>query len=159
MKLYWFQLFFFLLVLAAVIVSFVFYSIGIREFPQVPDFIFQQWFIIGSLVIYTLGFAIVIYTYGPKLINFGFIVTSLVLLISVVFLYINMYYNLNYNPKLYSSIQFFSFNIVINSIILMVNIIFNSKSYILGVICIIPLLLAGLYYLYIASIISKSSKN
>jgi hypothetical protein len=147
---------FYILTLSVYILCLVFYELGIRNYnsnPNVPSYIFEPWFVYFMITLSLIGYIIVIY--NLKNINIGFIITSLVLLVSLVFTIVRTYYTLKPFVKNYTSIQIWSFNIFLNTIILMFYVLQNSENFILCLIALVPLFTLSILYSHIGGIIAK----
>jgi hypothetical protein len=147
---------FYVLTLAVYILCLVFYENGIRSYysnSDVPDYIFEPWFVYFMVTLSLVGYFIVIY--NLKVINIGFIITSLVLLVSLVFTIVRTYYTLKPYVKDYTSIQIWSFNVFLNTIILMLYVVQNAENFILCLICLIPLFTLSILYSRVGGIIAK----
>jgi hypothetical protein len=147
---------FYILTLVVYICCLVFYEIGIRSYnsnSDVPSYIFEPWFVYFMVTLSLVGYVIVII--NLKIINIGFIITSLVLLVSLVFTIVRTYYTLKPFVKDYTSIQIWSFNVFLNTIILMFYVLQNAENFILCLICLIPLFTLSILYSRVGSIIAK----
>ena len=146
---------FYILTLAVYILCLVFYEIGIKSYTsnsKVPSYIFEPAFVYFMITLSLIGYVIVIV--NLKTINLGFIITSLVLLVSLVFTVVRTYYTLKPYVKDYTSIQIWSFNIFLNTIILMFYVLQNAENFILCIICLIPLFTLSILYSRVGSIIA-----
>ena len=147
---------FYILTLAVYICCLVFYEIGIKNYnsnKDVPSYIFEPAFVYFMITLSLVGYIIVIF--NLKTINIGFIITSLVLLVSLVFTIVRTYYTLKPYIKDYTSIQIWSFNVFLNTIILMFYVIQNSENFILCLICLVPLFTISILYSRVGGIIAK----
>jgi hypothetical protein len=147
---------FYILTLSVYILCLVFYELGIRSYnsnSSVPAYIFEPAFVYFMVTLSLIGYIIVIY--NLKTINIGFIITSLVLLVSLVFTIIRTYYTLKPFVKNYTSIQIWSFNIFLNTIILMFYVLQNSENFILCLIALVPLFTLSILYSHVGGIIAK----
>lgn len=147
---------FYILTLAVYILCLVFYEIGIKSYnsnTDVSSYIFEPVFVYFMLTLSLVGYVIVIY--NLKTINIGFIITSSVLLVSLVFTIVRTYYTLKPYVKDYTSIQIWSFNVFLNTIILMFYVIQNAENFILCLICLIPLFTLSMLYIRIGGIVAK----
>jgi hypothetical protein len=150
------KIIFYILTLAVYILCLVFYENGIRSYNSntaVPSYIFEPWFVYFMVTLSLIGYVIVIV--NLKIINIGFIITSLVLLISVVFTIVRTYYTLKPYVKDYTSIQIWSFNVFLNTIILMIYVIQNAENFVLCLIALVPLFTISILYSRVGSIIAK----
>ena len=150
------KLVFYVLTLAVYILCLVFYEVGIKNYnsnPDVSSYIFEPWFVYFMLTLSLVGYAIVIY--NLKTINIGFIITSSVLLVSLVFTIVRTYYTLKPYVKDYTSIQIWSFNVFLNTVMLMLYVVQNAENFILCLICLIPLFTISILYSRIGGIIAK----
>lgn len=116
---------------------------------DVPKFAFEDWFVYPSLVISLLGYSYVVLT--SNVVSVSFILSSIVLLTSLVFIYFKLYFDI----KPGTSVQTFAFNVIFNTLILIIFVIYNNKNYILATIALLPMFLLGGYYLYIGYLLSK----
>ena len=147
---------FYILTLAVYILCLVFYEIGIKSYnsnPSVPSYIFEPWFVYFMITLSLVGYVIVIV--NLKTINIGFIITSLVLLVSLVFTIVRTYYTLKPYVKDYTSIQIWSFNVFLNTIILMFYVIQNAQNFIICLIALVPLFTISILYSRVGGIIAK----
>lgn len=147
---------FYILTLAVYICCLVFYEIGIKSYnsnPQVPSYIFEPAFVYFMITLSLIGYIIVIV--NLKVINIGFVITSLVLLVSLIFTIVRTYYTLKPYVKDYTSIQIWSFNVFLNTIILMFYVVQNAENFILCLICLVPLFTLSILYSRIGGIIAK----
>jgi hypothetical protein len=147
---------FYILTLAVYILCLVFYEIGITNYnsnKSVPSYIFEPWFVYFMITLSLVGYVIVIY--NLKTINIGFIITSLVLLVSLVFTVVRTYYTLKPFVKDYTSIQIWSFNIFLNTIILMFYVVQNAENFIICLIALVPLFTLSILYSHIGGIIAN----
>jgi hypothetical protein len=150
------KLVFYVLTLAVYILCLVFYEVGIKNYnsnPDVSSYIFEPWFVYFMVTLSLVGYAIVIY--NLKTINIGFIITSSVLLVSLVFTIVRTYYTLKPYVKDYTSIQIWSFNVFLNTVMLMLYVVQNAENFILCLICLIPLFTISILYSRIGGIIAK----
>lgn len=146
---------FYVITLAVYICCLVFYENGIKSYnsnPQVPSYIFEPAFVYFMVTLSLIGYVIVIV--NLKTINISFVITSLVLLVSLVFTIIRTYYTLKPYVKDYTSIQIWSFNVFLNTIILMFYVVQNAENFILCLICLVPLFTLSILYSRVGSIIA-----
>jgi hypothetical protein len=115
---------------------------------KLPRSVYSDWFIFPSLFISLLGYGYVAAT--SNVATFSFAMTSTVLLTSLALLYGFVYMGV----KKGTTVQTFAFNVFINTVFLMFNVVFNNKNYIASVIALIPMLLLSGYYLYIGHILA-----
>lgn len=149
------KIIFYVLTLTVYILCLVFYEIGIKSYnsnPKVPNYIFEPTFVYFMITLSLVGYVIVIV--NLKTINISFIITSLVLLVSLIFTIVRTYYTLKPYVKDYTSIQIWSFNVFLNTIILMFYVIQNSENFILCIICLVPLFTISILYSRVGSIIA-----
>lgn len=147
---------FYILTLVVYILCLVFYEVGIKSYnsnKSVPSYIFEPAFVYFMITLSLIGYVIMIY--NLKVINIGFIITSLVLLVSLVFTIVRTYYTLKPYVKDYTSIQIWSFNIFLNTIILMFYVVQNAENFILCLIALVPLFTISILYSRVGSIIAK----
>jgi hypothetical protein len=147
---------FYIFTLAVYILCLVFYEVGIKHYnsnPDVPSYIFEPWFVYFMVTLSLVGYVIVIV--NLKTINIGFIITSLVLLVSLIFTIVRTYYTLKPYVKDYTSIQIWSFNVFLNTIILMLYVVQNAENFILCLICLIPLFTLSILYSRVGGIVAK----
>jgi len=150
------KIIFSLLGLVALALCITFYQLGIHSYPSnpnVPEYIFQPWFVYIILIASIVGYCVIVFS--MKTINVGFAISSLVLLVSLVFCFIKTYYTLKEDVKNYTSIQIFAFNIWFNCIFLAVNIIQNSNRFIYSLIALVPLVVLGSLYSHTGGIIAN----
>ena len=114
-----------------------------------PRSVYSDWFIFPTLVLSLTGYAYVVSV--SNIATFPFLMTSTVLLISLCLLYGFVYMGV----KKGTTVQTFAFNVFINTIILMFNVLFNNKNYISSVIALLPMFLLSGYYLYVGHILGS----
>lgn len=116
---------------------------------DVPKMAFEAWFVYPTMILALLGYSYVVLT--SNVVSISFILPSIVLLTSFVFIYIKVYFDI----KPGTTVQTFAFNVIFNTIILMIYVIYNNKNYILGTVALLPMFLLGGYYLYVGYLLSK----
>lgn len=133
----------------------VFVSIGSSYIQQktlnLPRTVYSDWFVFPTLIISLLGYAYVVVVSDVATVSFT--LTSTVLLTSLCLLYAFVYMGV----KKGTTVQTFAFNVFLNTIFLMVNVVMNNKHYIASVIALLPMFLLSGYYLYIGHILGKGT--
>ncbi len=142
------------------ILCIVFYSIGnrgdrdeIAKEYQIPSVTFDAWFCIGDLAIALLGFGYAMF--NVKIMTISYLLPATVALVSLVLLYVKLYFSLRTGLTKYTEVQTFAFNVVINSIILIIYTILTSKRYISASLALFPILGLGIYFLYVGHLIAQ----
>ena len=138
----------------------IFYAIGnvgtrddiIAEY-KLPSITFNFVFALGDIYFALLCFIYVLFNIDISTI--ALILPSTVLLVSVVMLYVKLFFSLKTGDVNFTEVQTFAFNIVINSIIIMLYTLFTSKRFISSTLAMFPILGMGVYYLYIGHLIAK----
>jgi hypothetical protein len=150
------KIIFILLGLITLILCITFYQLGIHSYESntnVPEYIFKPWFVYLILISSMVGYLVIVYS--MKTINIGFAISSLVLLVSLIFCFVKTYYTLKDGVKNYTSVQIFSFNIWFNCVFLAINIVQNSNKFIYSLIALIPLVVLGSIYSHAGGIIAN----
>ena len=150
----------YIVVIVAVLCT-IFYAIGnVGTRPQLeaeyklPAPTFNFVFALGSLYFVLLCFIYVLFNIDISTI--ALILPSTVLLVSVVMLYVKLFFSLKTGDVNFTEVQTFAFNIVINSIIIMLYTLFTSKRFISSTLAMFPMLAFGIYYLYVGHLIAKN---
>jgi hypothetical protein len=150
------KIIFILLALVALALCIIFYQLGIHSYPSnsnVPKYIFEPWFVYTILIASIVGYCVIVIS--MKTINVGFAISSLVLLVCLVFCFIKTYYTLKEDVKNYTAIQIFAFNVWFNCIFLAINIVQNSNRFIYSLIALVPLVVLGALYNNVGGIIAN----
>lgn len=138
----------------------VFYAIGnvgtrdeISKEYDIPSVNFEAWFAVGILVIVLLGFSYAMF--NVKIMTISYLLPATVALVSLVILYVKLYFSLRTGLIKYTEVQTFAFNVVINSLVLIIYTILTSKRYISATLALFPLLGFSIYFLYIGHLLAQ----
>lgn len=149
----------YIIVIVAIICT-IFYAIGnvntrdeIAKEHQIPAITFNAAFALGILYFSLLCFIYAIFNLDVSTI--GVIFPSVVLLVSIVVLYIKLYRSLKTGDVKFTDVQTFTFNIFINTIILMINTLLSSQRFITSTLALFPLLGMSIYFLYIGHLLAE----
>ncbi len=118
------------------------------QFDSIPSFTYEPWFVFPVLTLSLLGYLYVVMT--NKVLALTFAINSAVLLVSVVLTFGFLYFS----PRTGTTVQTFAFNIVVNTGILMMYVLYNSSHYISGCLALLPMFLMGGYYLYLGHLLA-----
>lgn len=150
----------YIVVLAAVICT-IFFAIGnvgtrsqLEADYKLPSVTFNFVFALGDLYIVLLCFIYVLFNINISTI--ALILPSTVLLVSIVMLYVKLFFSLKTGDVNFTGVQTFAFNIVINSIIIMLYTLFTSKRFITSTLAMFPMMALGVYYLYVGHLIAQN---
>jgi hypothetical protein len=138
----------------------VFYAIGdvgtrdeISKEYDIPSSTFEAWFSIGILAIVLLGFSYAMF--NVKIMTISYLLPATVALVSLVLLYVKLFFSLRTGLTKYTEVQTFAFNVVINSFVLIIYTILTSKRYISATLALFPLLGFSIYFLYIGHLLAQ----
>jgi hypothetical protein len=150
----------YIVVLVAIICT-IFYAVGnvgtrdqIEADYKLPSITFNFVFALGDLYFVMICFIYVLFNIDISTI--ALILPTTVMLVSFVMLYVKLYFSLKTGDVNFTEVQTFAFNIVINSIIIMLYTLFTSKRFISSTLAMFPMLAVGIYYLYIGHLIAKN---
>ena len=141
----------FVIIILTLIVCLIFYSIGIRSYEGIPDFIFKPEFFYPYFIFSLLTFSYAI-AMNSSFLGLGFYITFVVLIVSIIVIVYKLYYQPTKNS---ATIQVYSFNIIFNLVILCITASIYSKNFIITILCMLPLLSLGCVFFYIGHIFSK----
>jgi len=149
------KIIFIIFALVALGLCIMFYQMGIHSYesnPNVPEYIFKPWFVYPLLTASIVGYMVIIFS--MKEINLGFIISSLVLLVSLVMCFVKIYYTLKPGAEKYTGVQIFAFNIWFNCIFIAINIVQKSNKFIYALIALVPMVVLGSLYSHAGGIIA-----
>jgi hypothetical protein len=121
---------------------------------QIPPVTFESWFCIGYLAISLLGFGYAML--NVEILSISFLLPATVMLVSLVILYIKLYFSLTTGIGNYTEVQTFAFNVLVNSVVLIIYIVLTSKRFISATLAMLPMIGIGIYFLYIGHLIAKN---
>jgi hypothetical protein len=138
----------------------VFFAIGnvgtrdeIAKEYNIPSVTFEAWFAVGDLAFALLGFAYAMF--NVNILSVSFLLPATVMLVSLVILYVKLYFSLKTGLTNYTEVQTFAFNILVNSVALIIYIVLTSKRFISATLAMLPMVGFGLYFLYIGHLIAQ----
>jgi len=138
----------------------VFYAIGnvgtrddmTKEY-DIPPSTFEAWFSVGILAIVLVGFSYAMF--NVKIMTISYLLPATIALVSLVLLYVKLYFSLKPGLTKYKEVQTFAFNVFVNSLVLIIYTLLTSKRYISATLAIFPLFGLSIYFLYVGHLLAQ----
>lgn len=127
----------------------VFYKVNIpnKNYYGLPGVVYSRTFI-GLMTIVSM-FGYTLFVFLTKVDTFTFIVTSAILFVSFVLLFYYLYKDLQPGREKYSAVQTFGFNVLFNTVILMIYAVYNTQRYLLALLGLTPMFGFGIFLFYV----------
>jgi hypothetical protein len=125
-------------------------DIAIAEFgTTIPKFMFNGWFVILFLVVSLLGFGYAVY--NAREISFAFIACSILYLVSLVMIFVKLYFSISLHS---SAVQIFGFIFFVTSVLLILQLLQCSCALYTSTLAMIPSVIFSGFIIYTGGLLN-----